>query len=100
MSSGSLESLIKEAREIANSKGFHVTWENTPTYLMLTVTELAEAMEAWRDDDLEAFQEEVADTLIRIFHLCGDLGLKIAEAVKRKMEVNRTRSYRHGRRRV
>ena len=67
---------------------------------MLVVTELAEAMEAWRDDDRKGFREEIADTLIRVFHLCGDLDLRISEAVKRKMEINRTRPYRHGRKRL
>ena len=100
MTSSTLEDFVREAKEIANSKGFHVTWDNAPVYLMLVVTELAEAMEAWRDDDRKGFREEIADTLIRVFHLCGDLDLRISEAVKRKMEINRTRPYRHGRKRL
>lgn len=100
MKSSTLEDFVKEAKEIANSKGFRVTWDNVPVYLMLVVTELAEAMEAWRDDNRESFREEVADTLIRIFHLCGDLDLNIPDAIKGKMEVNRKRPYKHGRKRL
>ncbi len=95
-----LEEYIREAAEIANSKGFHVTWDNVPTYLMLIVTELSEAMEAWRDDDSEVFKEELADTLIRIFHMCGDLNIDISNAVKVKMSINKTRPYKHGRKRL
>ncbi|MBS7610818.1 hypothetical protein KEJ27_01190 [Candidatus Bathyarchaeota archaeon] len=95
-----LEEFVREATEIANSKGFHVTWDNVPIYLMLVVTELSEAMEAWRDDDPEAFKEEIADTLIRIFHMCGDLKIDISNAVNVKMSVNRARPYKHGRKRV
>ena len=43
---------------------------------MLIVTELSEAMEKWRDDQKEEFKEEIADALIRLFHLVGDLRLK------------------------
>ncbi|MEM2849412.1 MAG: hypothetical protein QXI36_03965 [Candidatus Bathyarchaeia archaeon] len=100
MNSQTLEEFVREASEIANLKGFHVTWDNTPTYLMLVVTELSEAMEAWRNDNLEAFKEEIADTLIRIFHICGDLKIDVSNTVRVKMSVNRNRPYKHGRRRV
>lgn len=100
MNSQTLEEYVREATEIANLKGFQVTWDNVPTYLMLVVTELSEAMEAWRDDDLKAFKEEIADALIRIFHMCGDLKIDISDAVRVKISVNRTRPYKHGRKRM
>jgi len=100
LSSQAIEELVREATEIANSKGFHVTWDNVPKYLMLVVTELSEAMEAWRDDDFEAFKEEVADTLIRIFHICGDLKIDISNSIRVKMSVNKARPYKHGRKRL
>lgn len=95
-----IEDLVKEATETANSKGFHVTWDTVPTYLMLVVTELSEAMEAWRDDDIESFKEEISDVLIRIFHICGDLKIDISNAVRAKMLANKTRPYKHGRKRL
>ena len=84
---------------MANSKGFKVDWENTPTYLMLIVTELSEAMEKWRDDLKEGFKEELADAFIRLFHLVGDLGLKdkMLTAILEKLKYNETRPYKHGR---
>ena len=40
-----IKELIEKSKQIANSKGFKVDWESAPTYLMLIVTELSEAME-------------------------------------------------------
>lgn len=94
--------LIERSQQIANSKGFRVDWNNAPTYLMLIVTELSEAMEQWRDDDKEGFKEEVADSFIRLFHLVGDLGLKegIIKSILDKLRYNETRPYKHGRARL
>jgi len=63
------------------------------------VTELAEAMEAYRDNNTELFKEEIADTLIRLFHMIGDLGMKecIPDVINIKLEYNKARPYKHGR---
>jgi hypothetical protein len=39
---------------------------------------------------------EMADAIIRLCHLAGDLGLPLEEAVEMKMAYNQKRSYRHG----
>lgn len=78
--------------------------------LMLVVTELAEAAEEVRDDKWstyygplgelgdkpEGFITEMADAVIRIFHLAGLLGLDLEGAIREKMAYNETRSHRHG----
>lgn len=76
--------------------------------VMLVVTELSEAVEEarvgkWLEytkspnlDKPEGFVTELADATIRIFHLAGLLGLDLEGAIRRKMEYNETRSYRHG----
>lgn len=82
--------------------------------LMLVVTELAEAAEEVRDDKWstyhhsidsaalpatakpEGFTSELADAVIRIFHLAGLLGLDLEGAIREKMAYNETRSHRHG----
>ena len=94
-----LKELIEKSQQIANSKGFRVDWGNAPTYLMLVVTELSEAMQQWRDDHKEEFTEEIADAFIRLFHLVGDLGLKkeIVRIILDKLKYNETRPYKHGR---
>jgi len=79
--------------------------------LMLIVTEVAEAMEEYRNGvDLTeilmdadgkpgkpgGFPSELADVLIRIGDLCGALGIDLEEAVRLKLVYNKGRSYRHG----
>lgn len=39
---------------------------------------------------------ELADVIIRIADWCGQEGWELEEAVKLKMEWNKTRAYRHG----
>ncbi len=94
-----LKELIEKSQQSANLKGFKVDWDSAPTYLMLIVTELSEAMEQWRDDHKEGFKEEIADAFIRLFHLVGDLGLKeeMVKSILAKLRFNETRPYKHGR---
>lgn len=71
---------------------------------MLMVTELAEAYEAYRnnnapDDKLPEFpglHVELADCIIRILDYCGREGIPIGLLVQKKMEFNKSRGYRHG----
>jgi len=80
----------------AKEKGFWDVSQNTAEKLMLIVTEVTEACEADRHDDKENFQEEVADTFIRLFDLCGYVGIDIEYEIKRKMKINEGRPRLHG----
>lgn len=78
------------------------TTMNFPTDLMLITTELAEACEADRTDsmsdktpDYHGREEEIADVLVRIFHLCGKYDLRIGPAFIEKMRYNLDRPYKH-----
>lgn len=64
--------------------------------LMLVVSELGEATEAVRQRDYANFQEEIADTLIRLLDICGTMGIDIEKVIKDKMVVNKGRPIRHG----
>ena len=64
--------------------------------LLLNVSEIAEAMEALRNNDWHEFREEIADQFIRGFDLCGSLGIDLQSEVDRKMAVNEARPKMHG----
>lgn len=85
----------------------HGWWESprsTGEVLMLMVTELAEAMEAYREgnpesEDIPGFsrmEEELADVVIRLLDFAGGTGLDIEGALQAKMAYNEHRPYRHG----
>ena len=72
--------------------------------LMLVVTELAEAMEAYREGNPESekirgfsrMEEELADVMIRLLDLAENEGFNLEAAVLAKMVYNEDRPYRHG----
>jgi len=87
--------------------------------LFLCISELAEAGEALRKNKLDLslhpefnpekvyafeanykdkFQDELADTMIRLFDLCGYLDIDINEWITCKLAYNKTRAYKHGKR--
>jgi NTP pyrophosphatase (non-canonical NTP hydrolase) len=107
-------------------KGFDTHWKNCPEKLMLVVTELGEAMEAYRHlhektlnmlqggaacgqlslyaDQIpkeqqkvaDNFAEEIADTFIRLLDMTGSLGINIAKQIAEKMATNEKRPHKHG----
>jgi len=85
----------------------HGWWEEPRSVgevLMLMVTELSEAMEAYREGNPESdkipgfskLEEELADVIIRVLDFAGSEGLDIEGALLAKMTYNETRPYRHG----
>ncbi|MBF0330597.1 MAG: nucleotide pyrophosphohydrolase [Candidatus Omnitrophica bacterium] len=96
MSAPTVKELTELCHSIAKSKGFWDNPRNTGEALMLVVTELAEAMEAHRKQDNENFKEELADTFIRLFDLCGGMGIDIEGEILKKCEKNKQRPYKHG----
>jgi NTP pyrophosphatase (non-canonical NTP hydrolase) len=80
-------------------------WEcdNFGEKIALCHSELSEALEAHRkglaSDHLPGFsgvEEELADTLLRIFDLAGKFQLRLGEAVIEKLLFNLQRPYKHG----
>lgn len=102
----SFEAAIAQASDLCNSWFTHVQGfdrDNFDGDIMLIVTELAEAVEGDRkklaDADCPGFQNrevELADTLVRILHLCGKYGIRLGAAYTAKMKVNFARPYKHG----
>ena len=91
-----LEQWAQTCHAIAREKGFWDKERNIGEALMLIVTELAEAMEAYRKKDDENFKEELADTFIRLFDLCGGMKIDIEAEIIKKAEKNKARPHMHG----
>lgn len=102
------------AEKVHNNAVQHGWWDKPPSLpesLMLCVGELSEAMEEYRnhhlaneiyykDGKLEGVPIELADTIIRILDICAYYEIDIDSAVKDKMEYNKSRSFRHGGKRL
>jgi NTP pyrophosphatase (non-canonical NTP hydrolase) len=65
-------------------------------FLMLIVSEVAEAEEALRHNDEDNFTEEISDIIIRTCDLAGGLDIDLEAEIQKKMEINKNRPYKHG----
>lgn len=120
-----LNEIANQIHAVNKEKGFWDKERNVGELLMLVVTELAEALEAHRkgemvDKDLikrlsvvypqveeynnsyftayikDKFEDEIADAFIRLFDLCGGLGIDIDTHIRMKVEYNKSRERLHG----
>jgi len=128
-----LNELAEKIHTNAVAHGFYDDEKvNIPEKLMLIVTELGEAMEAYRNEhyaDLEeainervniylnksvadttieswnltfedfvknTYEDELADTIIRILDLCAYMKIDIDKHIMLKNKYNESRPYKHG----
>jgi NTP pyrophosphatase (non-canonical NTP hydrolase) len=117
----SLAELTEEVARLNRANGWHDTERTFGDDVALLHSEVSEMFEAFRDhgtDDAtervtyqqitegaripkpEGVGSEAADVLIRLLDTCGRYGIDLLEEYERKMFYNRTRSYRHGGKRV
>jgi hypothetical protein len=102
-----LNELGKAAYDNAVVHGFYDEPLSIPEKLCLVHSELSEALECYRDGDMEltfedsgkpiGFPSELADAIIRIVDLAEYLHIDLDRAVMVKMAHNETRPYKHGR---
>lgn len=90
--------LIKECHRITVERDFWGDEErNDGELIALMHSELSEALEILRrNGPKKALAEELADLCIRVFDYCGGREIDLETAIRKKMEINKTRSYKHG----
>lgn len=108
MSNEPLNALGQEIIEINRANGWNVCRPNDwvgagiqsvyklGCVLALIHSEVSEALEALRKNDRANFEEELADTLIRVLDCAAGLGIDMDATVQAKLEKNRQRGFRHG----
>jgi NTP pyrophosphatase (non-canonical NTP hydrolase) len=112
-----ISEMQRQAYQCSKDHGFHDDEKNEHIglKLMLIVSEVSEALECFRDSsgpiDLvsttykqtknglkpEGLPSELADVLIRVGDLAGQIGFDLEKAVEEKMAFNISRPYKHGR---
>ncbi len=116
-----LNNLATQIHQNNKEKGFYDEPKNTGEMIALMHSELSEALEADRkgvkcippmndldlldDNNFEisykhevkgAFEEEMADILIRVLDMCAYKGIDIDFHVEAKMRYNKLRPHKHG----
>jgi len=117
-----LNDLSKQFHEFQVNAGF--TDSNITQRLMLVVSEVAEAFEAFRKDRFarieeyekhyakhintdqkkmgfethikDSFEDEIADSIIRLLAMCAENNIDIEKHIKLKMEYNEQRGFKYG----
>ncbi len=106
-----INELVERSHRNAVEKGFYDRMDtNIGERIALMHSELSEALEHQREttelgitftgsnNKPDGFIVELADCIIRIADLCGHYGLNLEQALELKMQYNKSREYKHGKR--
>lgn len=97
LNSKTIKEWTKEIRKLVDEKFEHwLSWSNLPKGLTYLHSEISEAFEAWREDNVEEVGEELADLFIRLLDTADAIGINLELEVEKKMKYNWTRPPRHG----
>lgn len=105
-----IRALVEAAHKNAVAKGFYPgdggEKVNIPEKLALIHAEISEGLEEVRSGKPHFYEGEkgkpeglgieLADAVIRIFDLCGHLGIDLGQMILTKMTYNKTRPAKHG----
>mgnify|MGYP002761983194 CR=1 FL=1 len=99
-------SLRKLQEDVYNTAINHGWWDEQRTpgdVIALIHSELSETLEAYRNGQPQSkkinaseVEEELADTVIRTMDFCQHEGYDLASAIHEKLEYNKQRPYKHG----
>lgn len=98
---GLWEDVEKDAVELSeeeppSEKEAAYTFHSRVYATKLVFVEGDELLCAAEDSNWDNLQEELADVVIQAFSTAGYLGIDIDAAVKKKMEINKARPWKHG----
>ncbi len=85
--------------EYAVDHGFNWAPSDIDTMLLRIHSEVSEASEAARDENMEELAEEMADIFIRLANACEVMGIDLEAEVAKKHRRNLLRQKLHGRKR-
>jgi NTP pyrophosphatase (non-canonical NTP hydrolase) len=102
-----ISDIMTEAHETALEKGWYDPPKTLGEAVLLVHTELSEAVEELRkdvpidsiyflSDKPEGFGVELADAIIRICDIAQYHSIDLEDAIRLKLEYNKTRPRRHG----
>jgi len=104
-----IEMIQRFSKKAYSTAFIHGFWEtehdrNPANKILLMITELSEAYEAVRHNnpadkdcpDFSNLEIELADCIVRILDFTEYNKLNLAAAILAKMEFNKTRPYKHG----
>ena len=109
-SSVNLNDYARQCNEIAEASGWNDPPATFPEFCALVHSEVSEAFEefrnghsvtaSWGEGKPEGIPIELVDILIRVFHYAAYNGIDLEDAYRTKTAYNRTRSSRHGGKRL
>ena len=95
----SIKEWQKKITKYVVDHGFNWTPKDIDTVLLRIHSEVSEASEAARDENMEELAEEMADIFIRLANTCEVMDIDLEAEVQKKHKKNLDRDKLHGRKR-